>query len=79
MRGQFSSRAFSTPRSRPSKNGLRSVPGSVKFVRGSASTDVSETPVSCRRLRSDGMSWLDVPHISTASKPAAAAALIRSA
>src|SRR5215469_5893943 len=79
IRGTPSRRAFSTPRSRPSKNGPKSVPGKVKFVRGSARTEVSATPLSDSAFARALTSLSRVPHISTASKPAAAAARTRAA
>ena len=77
MRGAPSRRAFATPRARPSKNGPRSVPGRVKLVRGSARTEVRATPLSDSALARALTSLSRVPHISTASKPAAAAARTR--
>ena len=80
MRGDPSRRALSTPRARPSRNGVRSVSqGRVKLVRGSANTEVRVTPVSRSAAPRVSRSFSKVPQISTASKPAAAAARTRSA
>src|SRR4051794_33187577 len=78
IRGQPSCRACSTATSSPSWAGARSVPGKVKPMRGPASSDVSWTPVSASALARESRSLSVENHISTASKPAAAAARTRS-
>src|SRR4051794_37284022 len=78
IRGQPSCRACSTATSSPSWAGARSVPGKVKPMRGPASSDVSCTPVSASALARESRSLSVENHISTASKPAAAAARTRS-
>src|SRR3954452_18314770 len=78
IRGQPSCRACSTATSSPSWAGARSVPGKVKPIRGPASSDVSCTPVSASALARESRSLSVENHISTASKPAAAAARTRS-
>src|SRR3954452_15756845 len=78
IRGQPSCRACSTATPSPSWAGARSVPGKVKPIRGPASSDVSCTPVSASALARESRSLSVENHISTASKPAAAAARTRS-
>src|SRR5215213_1993847 len=78
IRGQPSCRACSTAMSSPSCAGARSVPGKVKPIRGPASSEVSCTPVSASALARESRSLSVENHISTASKPAAAAARTRS-
>src|SRR3954452_22892905 len=78
IRGQPSCRACSTATSSPSWAGARSVPGKVKPMRGPDSSEVTCTPVSASALARESRSLSVVNHISTASKPAAAAARTRS-
>src|SRR3954447_10451790 len=78
IRGQPSCTACSTATSSPSWAGARSVPGKVKPIRGPASSEVSCTPVSASALARESRSLSVENHISTASKPAAAAARTRS-
>src|SRR5829696_8848686 len=78
MRGQASRRACSTATSSPSCAGARSVPGKVKPIRGPAIIEVSCTPVSASAFARESRSLSVENHISTASKPAAAAARTRS-
>src|SRR5215212_8843010 len=78
IRGQPSWSACSTATSSPSWAGARSVPGKVKPIRGPASREVSWTPVPASALARESRSLSVENHISTASKPAAAAARTRS-